>query len=327
MLARLDAFQKRSAEFAGRISVDPGQMVVLFLLVVIIAVGFGFADRFGTTRNFANVFEQSAALGMISLGQTLVILTGGIDLSIGSLINLSSVLTSGEIDGDAARVGPVVVGVLALGMLIGAMNGALTLILRVHPLIITLGMATILQGVTLLYSLSPPGSVPFEFEFFAYYRIGGAVPFAGLFMLGLFLIVGLVLNFTVLGRHIYAVGGNPEAARLAGISRSRVIIFVYSISGLMAAMTGIYFVSRLGIGEPWVGRGMDLASITPVVVGGTILAGGRGGVFGTFLGVLLLSLLNNLLNMLDVSSFYQWIVQGLIIIIAVSIYVQRQRRI
>jgi ribose transport system permease protein len=219
----------------------------------------------------------------------------------------------------------VVAAVLLIGTLIGALNGALTVLLRVHPLIVTIGMASVLQGAGLLYSLNPPGSVPLEFEGFAYGRVAG-VPIAGAIMLALFLLVGIFLRSTRLGRQIYAVGGDPFAARLIGIPHDKVIIVAYALSGLFAALTAVYLVSRLGIGDPWAGQGWALRSITPVVVGGTLLAGGRGGVTGTLLGVFLISLLNNLLNYLDVSTYYQWIIQGLIIIVVVSVYVERRRR-
>jgi ribose transport system permease protein len=305
--------------------INPALPIVLGLLVALVAVGAAFSDRFGTLRNFTNVFEQAAGLGFVSLGQTLVILTGGIDLSIDGIVTVAAMLTSGLIDGDSARVGPVVAAVLVIGTLIGALNGALTVLLRVHPLIVTIGMASVLQGAGLLYSLNPPGSVPPEFEGFAYGRVAG-VPTAGAIMLGLFLLVGIFLRSTRLGRQIYAVGGDPFAARLIGIPHDKVIIVAYALSGLFAALTAVYLVSRLGIGDPWAGQGWALRSITPVVVGGTILAGGRGGVTGTLLGVFLISLLNNLLNYLDVSTYYQWIIQGLIIIVAVSVYVERRRR-
>ena len=305
--------------------INPALPIVVGLLVALVAIGAAFSDRFGTLRNFTNVFEQAAGLGFVSLGQTLVILTGGIDLSIDGIVTVAAMLTSGLIDGDPARVVPVVAAVLLIGTLIGALNGALTVLLRVHPLIVTIGMASVLQGAGLLYSLNPPGAVPPEFEGFAYGRVAG-VPIAGAIMLGLFLAVGIFLRSTRLGRQIYAVGGDPFAARLIGIPHDKVIIVAYALSGLFAALTAVYLVSRLGIGDPWAGQGWALRSITPVVVGGTILAGGRGGVTGTLLGVFLISLLNNLLNYLDVSTYYQWIIQGLIIIVAVSVYVERRRR-
>ena len=167
--------------------INPALPIVVGLLVALVAIGAAFSDRFGTLRNFTNVFEQAAGLGFVSLGQTLVILTGGIDLSIDGIVTVAAMLTSGLIDGDPARVVPVVAVVLLIGTLIGALNGALTVLLRVHPLIVTIGMASVLQGAGLLYSLNPPGSVPPEFEGFAYGRVAG-VPIAGAIMLGLFLV-------------------------------------------------------------------------------------------------------------------------------------------
>lgn len=296
--------------------------IVVSLLVLLILVGAVLSDRFFTTRNFLNVFHQAASLGIVSLGQTLVVLTGGIDLSVGAMISLTSNLVSGTINGRPELVVPVIAGVIALGALIGSINGLLSYYLRIHPLIVTLGMASILQGTTLLYSLAPAGKVPPEFQVMAYGRILG-IPIGGLMMLGLFIVAAVFLHFTRTGQAIYAVGGDPRGAHLLGLSVPRTLATVYGLSGALAALTGVYLVSRMGTGDPWRGEGFELASITPVVVGGTILAGGRGGVLGTLLGVYLISLLNNLLNFLDVSTFYQWIVQGLIIIVAVAIMVER----
>ena len=206
------------------------------------------------------------------------------------------------------------------------MNGALSHYLRVHPLIVTLGMAAILQGCTLLYSLAPVGKVTDDFETFAYGRVFG-LSYGGLAMLALFALVGLFLHRTRTGNAIYVVGGDPRGARLLGVSVARTMMLAYALSGACAALTAVYLVSRMGSGDPWRGDGFDLASITPVVVGGTALSGGRGGPLGTLLGVFLISLLNNILNFLDVSTFYQWIVQGLIIITAVAIHVEKGRRV
>jgi ribose transport system permease protein len=302
--------------------IDIAILIVAGLLIGLLVMGSIFTERFGTLSNFANVFEQCVSLGFVSLGQSIVILTGGIDLSIGALINLTSCLTSGLIDGKASLLVPVIIGVLLLGITVGALNGLLTVTLGVHPLIVTLGMMSALQGVTLVYTLRPPGSMPLFFDYFAYGRIGG-LPFGTLILLLFFLTVALFLKRIRLGRYIYAVGGSQEAARLSGISVNRVLIFAYAVCGFFASLTGVYLVSRMGMGDPWMGQGYELASITPVVVGGITLAGGKGGLGGTLLGVLLISFLNNLLNFLDVSTFYQWIVQGLIIVVAVSFYTKR----
>jgi len=300
-------------------------LIVTGLLVLLIVIGFAASPRFGTVNNFLNIFQQSAALGFVSLGQTIVVLTAGIDLSVGTMISLTSNFTSGWINDDPNMVIPVVAGVIALGAAIGVVNGALSHYLRVHPLIVTLGMAAILQGSTLLYSLAPVGKVPDGFENFAYGRLFG-LSYGGLAMLALFALAGVFLHRTRTGAAIYAVGGDPRSARLLGVSVARTMMIAYGISGACAALAGVYLVSRMGSGDPWRGDGFDLASITPVVVGGTALSGGRGGPLGTLLGVFLISLLANILNFLDVSTFYQWIVQGLIIIVAVAIHVDKGRR-
>ncbi|MBB3937780.1 ABC transporter permease [Aureimonas phyllosphaerae] len=302
-----------------------GLLVVLALLVALFAVGAFVSDRFATTGNILNVYEQSTGLALVSLGQTLTVLTGGIDLSVGSVVSLLSMLTSGLIDGRAEMVVPVLAGVLALGTLIGALNGGLIVATGVHPLIVTLGTGAIVQGIALLYGLGPVGGVPLEFDVFAYGTFAGGLSIGATIALTLFLLVSFFLNNTRTGRRIYAVGDDAHAADLMGLPRRRILVGVYAASGFFAALTAIYLVSRFSAGQPYTGANYTLASITPVVVGGTMLTGGRGGVIGTLLGVYLVSLLNNMLNFLDISSHYQLVVQGLVIILAVSVYVEKQR--
>jgi ribose/xylose/arabinose/galactoside ABC-type transport system permease subunit len=207
---------------------------------------------------------------------------------------------------------------------IGALNGILTVFLRVHPLIVTLGMSSILLGGTLLYRKEPGGSVPSAFEDLSYGTLWH-VPIPAIALFGLFAVAGMWLQATRSGRDVYFVGGSHEAARLNGIPVSRTLILVYALSGLCAGIAAIFLTARTGVGDPRIGAPLTLQSITPVVVGGTILAGGRGGVLGTLLGVFLVSLLNNLLNFSNVSSFYQWVIQGLIIIAAVGLHRSRPR--
>jgi ribose transport system permease protein len=303
--------------------IKPAIASTVILIGLLFVIGMVFADRFGTASNVSNIYRYSAPLLFASLGQTLVILTGGIDLSIGSIISIAAVLTSGQIDGKPESVVPVVVSVLFLGLLIGLINGFLVNMLKVHPLIITLGMSAILQGVALLYSMNPVGSVPPEFEDFAFGTIVG-LPFGALVATLLLIFVALALKYTRMGRQFYAVGANRVSAQLAGLSVNRVTLIAFAFSGFTAAASGVYLVSLLGTGNPIMGQGYELLSITPVVMGGTALSGGKGGVSGTLFGVLLLSLLNSLLNFLQVSTYYQWVVQGLIILVAVSIFAERR---
>jgi ribose transport system permease protein len=303
-----------------------GPIGVAALLFLLLATGALLTDRFATVANLRNVFEQATDLAIVSLGQTLTILTGGIDLSVGSMISLLACLTSGTIQGNAHLVLPVIAGILVLGVLIGTVNGGLVLALGVHPLIVTLGMGAVLQGITLLYTLGPVGKVESSFRFLAYGKLWG-LPFGACLAVLLCALVGIALRYTVLGRHIFAVGNDPAAAELIGLPKRRVILLVYGFSGFCCALTALYLVGRFGAGQPYTGVNYTLASITPVIVGGTLLAGGRGGVFGTLLGAYLIALLNNLLNFMDVSKHYQLVAQALVIILAVSVYVEKRRGI
>jgi ribose transport system permease protein len=297
---------------------------VVLLIGAIYCIGALLADRFLSLGNILNVYEQSTDLALVSIGQTLTILTGGIDLSVGSLISLVSCLTSGLINGDPDRVIPVAAAVLTLGALVGIVNAGLVVGLRVHPLIVTLGTGAILQGVALLYALGPVGKVPRSFTFLAYGRVAG-FPLGATIAVLLCVLVALLLRYIPLGRQIYAVGDDDNAARLAGLPRTRILILVYGCSGFCCAATGLYLVARFGVGQPYTGVNYTLASITPVILGGTALSGGKGSVIGTLLGTYLISLLNNLLNFMDVSKHYQLVAQALIIILAVSVSVDRRK--
>ena len=185
-------------------------------------------------------------------------------------------------------------------------------------------MGAVLQGVTLLYALGPVGSAPDGFDALAYGAFG-PLPAAAVVTVLLYLGTAFFLRSTQFGRYLYAVGDDASAAKLIGLPRTHVILFAYAFSGFFAAVTAIYLLARFGSGQPYAGANYTLASITPVVVGGTLLTGGRGGVMGTLFGAYLVSLLNNLLNFLEVSTYVQLMVQGLIIILAVSVYVEKSK--
>ncbi len=314
-----------SARLLASAALDATKLVVVGLLALVCATGAVLTDRFATLANLANVVEQAAALGFVSLGQTIVVLVGGIDLSVGALVSALSVLIGIGAQAYPEWAALVLAGAIAAGAAVGALNAGAIILLRVHPLIVTLGTATILNGLTLMATRQPTGSVPEWVEDFAYGRVLG-LPVAGVVMFACFALAGLGLSRHPGGRHIVAVGGNAEAARLTGLPVAATLVAAYALSGCCAALAAIYYVARTGTGDPLVGEPLTLASITPVVVGGTILGGGRGGVLGTLLGVFLLSTLNNLLNYLGVSTFLQWVVQGLIIIAAVSLHVGRRGR-
>jgi len=298
-------------------------LIVAALLVVLVMAGGVLSDRFLTWRNIGNLMQQLIVLGMVSLGQTFVVLVGGIDLSIGAAVSALTVFLANFLAWRPDLVWLAVPIALLAGAAVGALNGLLTIILRVHPLIVTLGMASVIFGGTLMYRKEPGGSVPPEFEDIAYATLAG-VPVSALVLVALFLLAGLWLQRSRTGRSLYFVGGDPEAARLNGLPVGRVMLLAYALCGLAAAVAAIFLTARTGVGDPRIGAALTLQSITPVVVGGTILSGGRGGVLGTFLGVLLVTMLNSLLNFVNVSSSYQWVVQGLIIVVAVGIRTGRK---
>jgi ribose transport system permease protein len=303
-----------------------GLLTVIGLIFVLVVFGMIVSDRFGTASNAANILEQSTALALVSLGQTLVIITGGIDLSVGSIVSLASVLLSGITNGDPAMMWVALVTILALGALVGLINAGASIYLGVHPLIVTLGMGAILQGVTLLYTQTPIGKMPKGFDELAYGRILG-LPIGAVFTILAFVLTAIFLRKVPLGRYIYATGDDAIGAQLMGLPCKKVLFFAYAFCGVMSAVAAIFLVARLGAGQPYTGQNFTLTSITPVVVGGTLLSGGRGGVMGTLMGVYLVSLLNNLLNFMDISTHYQLIVQGLIVIVAVSVYVENKKRV
>lgn len=301
-------------------------LIVLALLMGLMITGTVISDRFRTLPNAVNILEQSTALGLVSLGQTLVVLTGGIDLSLGSLVSLASVLLSGLTNGDPSMMYVAIALVLLLGIAIGLINASIYIWLKIHPLIVTLGMGAVLQGITLLYTQGPIGKMPRGFDDLAYGRVYG-MPIGAVTVILLFLVMAWFLRNVPFGRYIYATGDDAEAAKLLGLPRKRVLFFAYGFCGFMASVAAIFLVARLGVGQPYTGQAYTLSSITPVVVGGTLLSGGRGGVIGTLLGVYLVSLLNNVLNFMDVSTHYQLIIQGAVIIAAVSMHKDKKRGI
>jgi ribose/xylose/arabinose/galactoside ABC-type transport system permease subunit len=303
-----------------------GLLTVIGLILALVIFGLIVSDKFGTVSNARNVLEQATPLALVSLGQTLVIITGGIDLSVGSMVSLASVLLSGITNGAPTMMWVAIAVILSLGILVGLINAATSIYLGVHPLIVTLGMGAILQGVTLLYTQTPIGKMPKGFDEIAYGRILG-LPIGAVFTIVVFALAAIFLRKVPLGRYIYATGDDAVGAQLMGLPRRKVLLFVYAFCGLMASVAAIFLVARLGSGQPYTGQNFTLTSITPVVVGGTLLSGGRGGVMGTLMGVYLVSLLNNLLNFMDLSTHYQLIVQGVIVIVAVSVYVENRKRV
>ena len=282
---------------------------------IVIVLSF-ISEDFLTITNIFNVLRQISINALLAFGMTFVILTGGIDLSVGSILALSGALSAGMIAGGTDPILAVLAG-LAAGTLMGAANGLLVAKGRVAPFIATLATMTIYRGLTLVYTEGRP--ITFSNETFSLLGKGYflEIPVPVIWMLLSFLILSFLLRNTTFGRHIYAVGGNEEAAVLSGIRADRVKIRVYAISGLFASLAGIILTSRLSSAQPTAGVAYELDAIAAVVLGGTSLAGGRGWIAGTLVGAMIIGVLDNGLNLLNVSSFYQQVVKGGVILLAV----------
>ncbi|WP_373236209.1 ATP-binding cassette domain-containing protein [Cohaesibacter celericrescens] len=295
------------------------------LLYVLAAMGSGAGSAF-TFDAIVGVLHRMVALGFVALGQTFTILLGSIDLSVANLISLTAVMASFLMQGDTGNIAMAVVACFAIAAVVGLVNGILVAYFEINPFIATLGTGLILQGMLASSFEYLRGSVPAEFQALAYSGFGG-VTFS-LMALFLFALIGwFVLERTRFGAHVYACGGNPEGARLAGIATKKMLMSVHVIASMSAAVTGLYLAARLRSGTPWLGQEgiYDLESIAVVVIGGTILAGGKGGVWGTLAGVFLFACLDASFNMFGVDAFLKQVLRGVIVIAAVSIYAVRNR--
>ncbi|PWH17015.1 MAG: ABC transporter permease [Ardenticatenia bacterium] len=286
--------------------------IVAFVILILIAASF--SDVFFTQRNISNLFRQIVTNGLISLGMLTVILTGGIDLSVGSIVALSAILVSGL--QQQVPVPLAILAAVAAGGLVGIINGVLVAHFKLAPFIVTLATMGAVRGVVYVYSETPqtPSDPTFRTLLGGFV---GPVPVAAVIMLICFPLVWSFLNRMAAGRAIVAIGGNQEAVRLAGINVNQHIILAYVISGLFSAIAGVLLAARLGIAQPSVGSGYELDAIAACVIGGAVLGGGGGGAIGTFGGVFTLGLIDNLLNMFNVQTYYQQILKGLIILFAV----------
>lgn len=284
-----------------------------FIILALIAASA--SDVFFTQRNISNLFRQVVTNGLVSLGMLVVVLTGGVDLSVGSVVALTGILAAGLTDRLSLPVAVLIA--LVTGIAAGALNGFLVARFKLQPFIVTLATLGAIRGAIYVYSETPQTPSNPAFRSLLGGGFIGPVPVAVIIMLACFPLVWLFLNRTTAGRAIVAIGGNEEAVRLAGVNVGRHIVLAYAISGFFAGLAGVLLASRLGIAQPSVGGGYELDAIAAVVIGGGVLGGGGGGAVGTFGGVLVLGLIDNLLNLFNVQSYYQQIVKGFIIVFAV----------
>lgn len=289
--------------------------LILFSLIISVL-----NDRFLTLSNISNVLRQTSINSIIAAGMTFVILTGGIDLSIGSTLAFTGATSAFMIFSGVHPLLAVIFSLL-LGMGLGMLNGIIISKGRLQPFIVTLATMTILRGATMVFTNGKPISTGYDAYGEIFNKIGEGyifnIPNPVWIMIAIFSFGYFILKNTTFGRYVYALGGNEDATALSGINVDRIKIFVYGINGLLAALAGIIITSRLSSAQPTAGSGYELDAIAAVVLGGTSLAGGVGSILGTVVGALIIGILNNALNLMNVSSYYQLLLKGLVILIAV----------
>ena len=318
--------------------------IVLIFIAMFVGMTF-LTDAFLQPRNLFNVVRQISVVGLIAIGVTMVIITTGIDLSSGSVLALAAVFAASLAQQpdwhDAKYPGlmlPVIVPILVdlgIGILCGAINGGLIARFKIPPFIATLGMMTVARGFALIYSNRPVSGLTDTYNFIGQGEIFKVIPIPGQPPLGIpipviilaAVAVGahVMLNNTRFGRHIYAIGGNEQAALISGLNVGRIKIAVYTIAGLLSGLAGLVLSSRVGSGQPGLAVGIELDAIAAAVIVGTSLSGGIGTIWGTIIGALIIGVLNNGLDLLNVSAYWQTIVKGSIIVIAVIIDERKNR--
>jgi ribose/xylose/arabinose/galactoside ABC-type transport system permease subunit len=296
---------------------------VLVALILLVAISTALSDRFLTVPNLLNVLRQVSIVGILAVGMTFVILTKGIDLSIGSILGVAVVLFAGLLETQSMAVA-IPLGIAAATVL-GLVNGVGVAFAGIPPFIMTLGMLSFARGLAFLYT----GGTPIPIIIEAVYDLGNGyllgVPNPTWILVAVILAGWVILSFTPFGRSVYAIGSNEDAARLSGVPVRSYLVVVYVISGFVAGIAGLVFASQLSVGTPIAGQGYELDAIAAVVVGGTSLFGGRGSVGGTLIGTLIIGVLANILNLTGVDPFVQQLIKGALIVVAVFIMTRTER--
>ena len=309
--------------------------IIGILLLFIVALAILTGGNFLQPQNLLNVIRQVAAIGIIAVGMTFVIIAKGIDLSVGSILAMSAVVSASlvQLPGASNTLFPGLqlpwfVGVIAglgVGALLGLVNGSLVAFFKIAPFIATLGMMTMARGLALIYTGGRPLSkLNPAFNFIGQGDIIG-IPVPIILLAVVAVVAHLMLTRTRFGRHVFAYGGNEQAARVSGINISRIMIGIFTMTGVLAGLAGIILAARIGSGNPQLGTGIELDAITATVIGGTSFNGGIGTIWGTIVGALIIGIINNGLDLLNVSPFLQQVVKGAIIVIAIIIDERKNR--
>lgn len=321
--AKLPATENKAAVFLRE---NLGIIIALLVLCVLLAVLPATSSSFLSTQNVFNILRQISTNMLIACAMTMVIILGGIDLSVGSIIALSGVIAAGCVSRYQLPIAAALIAGVLVGLLIGVFNGFVICKTTIPPFIVTLATMNIARGLAKVYTGGSPVRVVTKTWQFIGAGYIGPVPVPVIIMIVVIIITALMMNKTKLGRHIYAVGGNTQAARFSGIKVSRVKFIVHAYAGLMAGLAGIILASRMYSGQPTAGEGAEMDAIAAVVVGGTSMAGGSGKIGGTIIGALIIGVLNNGLNLMNVNSFWQDVVKGVVILLAVLIDYLRNRK-
>ncbi|MBR8642823.1 ABC transporter permease [Streptomyces tuirus] len=306
---------------ARRLLTQPttGPLVALLLACVFFSLS---TDQFLTGGNFSLIVQQVMVVGTLAIGQTLIILTAGIDLSCGAVMAFGSIMIAKmAAEGSLPPLAAIALGLVVCGGF-GLLNGALVQKIPLPPFIVTLGMLNVAFALTHIYSeeqtvTNLPGPLTALGQTFPLGKTD--ITYGSLVTIALFLLLAYALSSTSWGRHVYALGNSPEAARLNGIRTSRLTIGVYTVAGVLYGIAALLLISRTGVGDPQAGQTDNLDSITAVVLGGTSLFGGRGSVLGTFIGVLIVGVFRNGLQLMGVASIYQTLITGVLVILAVTV--------
>ena len=288
------------------------------VLVMILIIASFLSDSFLSMGNFINVIRQVSINAVIAAGMTFVILTGGIDLSVGSVVAVAGAFSAATLSATQSTFLAVNVGMVT-GAVFGLVNGYVIVKEKVPPFIVTLATMALGRGIVLVYTNGSPIAVKVaSFKFIGKGYVFG-IPFPVIILIAVYLLAFYILQNTKFGRNIYCLGGNREATRLSGVNVGRVELMVYVISGLLAGITGVVLAARLGSAQPTAGTGYELDAIAAVILGGTSMTGGQGFIFSTVIGALILGVLSNLLVLMDVNPFATNIVKGIVILLAVVV--------
>jgi ribose transport system permease protein len=308
---------------AWRLPVD-GSIVFIYALVLLVAVGAGlYSERFRDPGNLTNVLRQTIVLGLLAIGQSIVIIAGGIDMSIALIARVATLIVAVLFGGNESLIVPLLVLGLSIGAALGLLNGLIITRVYASPFIVTFGMFSILSGIGLAIGSSPVGKIPAAYVDI-YDASLGRVPLSVIAMAVVWLGAWGLTSWTRFGRALYAVGGSQRVARLSAIRVSRTLVIAYVLSGICGAAGGLFILARTGVGDPKLAEGLEFQSIVAVALGGISLSGGRGSLVGTLGGVLLLGVVANMFNILQVDSFFQQLILGLVVLVTVATYRTRK---